>query len=178
MTIKAIETRYAGCDFRSRLEARWAVLFDELGIEWLYEPERFENTELKSKYLPDFYLPEVHGGTYFEIKGDWPTVDYEWRVSSTVPEDHVVVFAVGDVAPSDLYRLVSTEKHTCSELREYVPIPRSGPERCHERCSPVDIINWDYLWNYYGRLDEAVSEARSARFGHYERILDPDDFFR
>jgi len=28
VTIKAIETRYAGCFFRSRLEARWAVAFD------------------------------------------------------------------------------------------------------------------------------------------------------
>lgn len=28
MTITAIETRYAGCHFRSRLEARWAVFFD------------------------------------------------------------------------------------------------------------------------------------------------------
>lgn len=31
-TIKAIETSYAGCRFRSRLEARWAVFFDTLGI--------------------------------------------------------------------------------------------------------------------------------------------------
>lgn len=29
-TIRAIETRYAGCRFRSRLEARWAVFFDHL----------------------------------------------------------------------------------------------------------------------------------------------------
>lgn len=33
MTIKAIETRYAGCR-RSRLEARWAVVFDTLGFAW------------------------------------------------------------------------------------------------------------------------------------------------
>jgi hypothetical protein len=33
VNMKAIETRYAGCLFRSRLEARWAVLFDHLGIE-------------------------------------------------------------------------------------------------------------------------------------------------
>ena len=30
-TAKAIETRYAGHRFRSRLEARWAVFFDALG---------------------------------------------------------------------------------------------------------------------------------------------------
>ena len=31
---KAIETKYKGFRFRSRLEARWAVFFDALGIEW------------------------------------------------------------------------------------------------------------------------------------------------
>lgn len=35
----ALTTRYAGCRFRSRLEARWAVFFDHLGIEWEYEPQ-------------------------------------------------------------------------------------------------------------------------------------------
>ena len=33
MEIKAIETIYNGYKFRSRLEARWAVFFDEAGIE-------------------------------------------------------------------------------------------------------------------------------------------------
>lgn len=33
MTIQAIQTRYAGHHFRSRLEARWAVFFDYLGVE-------------------------------------------------------------------------------------------------------------------------------------------------
>lgn len=70
--IKAIETRYAGCRFRSRLEARWAVLFDTLGIRWEYEREGYScsprlsdlggDTD-KINYLPDFWLPdhELHG---------------------------------------------------------------------------------------------------------------------
>jgi hypothetical protein len=31
-TIQAIETEYHGCQFRSRLEARWGVFFDRAGI--------------------------------------------------------------------------------------------------------------------------------------------------
>lgn len=55
--IKAIETRYKGYRFRSRLEARWAVFFDALGIKWEYEKEGYK---LKSGcYLPDFWLPQV-----------------------------------------------------------------------------------------------------------------------
>ena len=57
-TIKAIETKYKGCRFRSRLEARYAVFFDALGMEWHYEPEGFE-LEHYGRYLPDFYLPQI-----------------------------------------------------------------------------------------------------------------------
>lgn len=53
-TIKAIETRYAGCRFRSRLEARWAVFFDALGIPWEHEAQGFLIDG--QRYLPDFHL--------------------------------------------------------------------------------------------------------------------------
>lgn len=56
--IRAIETHYNGYRFRSRLEARWAVFFDTLGIEYEYEPEGFE-FEGGTRYLPDFWLPQV-----------------------------------------------------------------------------------------------------------------------
>jgi hypothetical protein len=67
MDIKPIETRYKGYRFRSRLEARWAVFFDAIGIEWEYEKEGFTNDE-GDYYLPDFYLPETK--TWVEVKGD------------------------------------------------------------------------------------------------------------
>ena len=55
--IKAIETSYKGYLFRSRLEARWAVFFDALGLVWEYEREGFELDGLR--YLPDFWLSQV-----------------------------------------------------------------------------------------------------------------------
>lgn len=67
---KAIETSYAGCRFRSRLEARWAVFFDQVGIKWEYEPEGFEigsmHDDPPRNYLPDFYLPST--STWVEVK--------------------------------------------------------------------------------------------------------------
>lgn len=63
-TIAPIQTRYKGYNFRSRLEARWAVFFDDLGIKWEYE---FEGYDIKGTwYLPDFWLPEI--GCFCEIK--------------------------------------------------------------------------------------------------------------
>jgi hypothetical protein len=70
MTIKAIETSYRGCRFRSRLEARWAVFFDSLNISWEYEKEGYDLGEL-GWYLPDFWLPELK--CWFEVKGETPT---------------------------------------------------------------------------------------------------------
>lgn len=64
--IKPIETVYNGNRFRSRLEARWAVFFDELQIEYEYEPEGYTFAD-GICYLPDFYLP--HHGYYVEVKG-------------------------------------------------------------------------------------------------------------
>jgi len=63
--IKPIETVYNGYKFRSRLEARWAVFFDIVGIKYEYEPEGLKLSD-GSYYLPDFYLPQFH--SYFEVK--------------------------------------------------------------------------------------------------------------
>jgi len=65
--IKAIETRYKGYRFRSRLEARWAVFFDALGMTWEYEPEGFETDA--GWYLPDFRVFTPQGNTvWYEVK--------------------------------------------------------------------------------------------------------------
>lgn len=73
--IKAIETTYAGCRFRSRLEARWAVFFDAMGITWQYEAQGYElsdrlyvlGTTDPIYYLPDFWLPKFN--LHVEVKG-------------------------------------------------------------------------------------------------------------
>ncbi len=52
--MKAIETIYNGYEFRSRLEARWAVFFDTLGVKWEYEPEHYD-LGLKHPWLHDDY---------------------------------------------------------------------------------------------------------------------------
>ena len=65
-SLKPIQTRYRGHHFRSRLEARYAVFLDCLGVQWQYEPEGFELPA--GNYLPDFFLPAVNGGTWLEIK--------------------------------------------------------------------------------------------------------------
>ena len=50
MATSAIPTFYNSVQFRSRIEARWASFFDELGWRWEYEPVDLDG------YIPDFTL--------------------------------------------------------------------------------------------------------------------------
>ena len=83
--LKPIQTEYKGYLFRSRLEARWAVFFDALGVRWEYEPEGFDLGD-GIMYLPDFLLHGVtinHGyfkrnrDVYVEVKGQMSDEDAE-----------------------------------------------------------------------------------------------------
>jgi hypothetical protein len=71
--IKAIPTLYRGTQFRSRLEARWAIFFDLCRIPWEYEPVKI-NTGY-GNYIPDFRigLGESTEKSFVEIKGIAPT---------------------------------------------------------------------------------------------------------
>ena len=67
--IKAIPTRYKGCHFRSRLEARWAVFFDSMGWFWTYETEGYHLPRLGGRYyLPDFSVKPPNTRLLIEIK--------------------------------------------------------------------------------------------------------------
>ena len=68
-----IQTEWRGHRFRSRLEARWAVAFEAMGIAWEYEPEGFELSD-GTRYLPDFLLHGLvgrhSGDLWIEVKGN------------------------------------------------------------------------------------------------------------
>lgn len=75
---RGLPTSYAGHVFRSRLEARFAVLFDVMGIRWEYEPDGFELPH--GLYVPDFWLPDLR--TWFEVKPDWEDVAESAQVTA------------------------------------------------------------------------------------------------
>lgn len=68
--IKAIPTEFKGTKFRSRLEARWAFFFEQMGIRWEYEPSvpTLEDGMDGIKYQPDFL---VNAG-----KAEWPELTF------------------------------------------------------------------------------------------------------
>lgn len=54
MTHEPIPTEHFGIFFRSRLEARWAIFFDLIGLKYEYEPDCFDLNG--NWYTPDFLL--------------------------------------------------------------------------------------------------------------------------
>jgi hypothetical protein len=87
--MRAIPTFYDGIEYRSRLEAKWAAFFDQLGWEFTYEP--FDG----DYYIPDFVIhgrtdshrnvPWVSSSLVVEIKNAVDLADY-WRAVPKVAD--------------------------------------------------------------------------------------------
>ena len=78
--MKALESLYRGFRFRSRLEARWAVFMDAMGVAFEYEREAYDLDGMY--YLPDFWLPEMKA--HLEIKPESPTDEEEEKMRRLV----------------------------------------------------------------------------------------------
>lgn len=166
--VKAIQTSYAGCRFRSRIEARWAVFFDYLGIGWEYEPQGFDLPS--GPYLPDFLLdlrsPES-GGVWWEVKGAQPLqreMNLAWELFEAT---HKHVYVAHGAIP-----------------RDEMDLPRIS----HVGSTPVRWAIWstgvgfvpnlggfDQVGTAHPVLLEAFRAARSARFEHGESPLHPQE---
>lgn len=143
--IKAIETFYKGYRFRSRLEARWAVFLDALGVKWEYEPEGFELPSGK-RYLPDFKV------TCYGTRGDC----YD-EASFTL-----YIEVKGVMTEEDAEKI--REFSGLSKIDEWAE--RGGVGDCPEIENPVLIVGpIPERTDRYG-----VGGTSSIRFGSYERM--------
>jgi hypothetical protein len=196
--LRAIETRYKGYRFRSRLEARWAVFFDALGLRWQYEPEGFELAS--GRYLPDFLVDyegrckkERHG-IWFECKGSLAAVTSdEWAKMLEFDEKAGLMILDG---PPDL-RMYLGASEICHPNPHQKPddlsienIPRPFMAQSHaydlKRAGyalwcPKGRLWWDEHDNFFCPtsyfdcgdliLENAVVAAKSARFDDNDSIV-------
>ena len=163
--IKAIETQYKGYKFRSRLEARWAVCFDALELEWEYEKEGFVLDG--TPYLPDFWIETWK--SWVEIKpmvrdeqskGHDRCIDLSKMTSSRClllsgtpwRQEHDVIVC------EDGYTVFLGE---LAEINAWKPqfVGLAVMSKDAESWHPLDCIESNML-------DEAFARARSARFEH------------
>lgn len=169
--MKVIESVYGGVKFRSRLEARWAVFFDTLGIDWIYEPEGFV-FDGGLRYLPDFYLPEYDGGTYVEVK-PVPLNELELKKAISLAENtnKYVVLAIGVPEMAEYPIIVKNDEYiTDNCITGIFEYDQAENENRFFVCSgytnadfnEIGMIPDDMLFD--GKLQEAVNNAKSARF--------------
>jgi len=179
--IQAIETRYAGCRFRSRLEARWAVFFDHLAIGWEYEVQGFVLDG--TPYLPDFWLP--HQNLYYEVKPATLLADYRDRLGAlAVGGKRRVVLAAGTIPRPDTFRVASVSDDPPFFMELFFPdgshdehyawcrceycgatdVQFGGRSERNCACSPGDRG----YGAHHPEILAAYEAARSARFEHRE----------
>ena len=176
--IKAIQTEYKGYKFRSRLEARWAVFFDAMGIQWEYEPEGY-TLEDGTLYLPDFWLninrrmfpgeEKNRPGCFAEIKGFMTDVDahkiilfskkYPIMVLGNIPnsvdEWTEKYYITQDLnVPLYSYRLIDGDDYTAYFSDYEGDLWITGAD--HEE------------WDLGNKMELALEKARQARFEHGE----------
>lgn len=192
MDIKPIETYYNGYRFRSRLEARWAVFFDAMGIKYEYEPEGFVMSD-GTTYLPDFYLPESK--QYFEVKGVMTDTDLH-KIEQFIKESErcvIIGYADfhfitcnywGDDPGPNAEKFELSNEGTlfkCRACGKYWFMDYGGLYHC-QCCGEYDgdhhlipIIstshygNDDYrLWIDTEKAKRAITMAKQARFEHGE----------
>lgn len=125
-SLRAIETHFKGYRFRSRLEARWAVFFDALGLKWEYEPEGFVTSA--GPYLPDFRVWTPQGKPmWYEVKPAGVLSDEKFDAFcdglpkpsrfALLAGDPLEFFAKKDVTPGHSY--CGTMCPLCGRLNSY-----------------------------------------------------------
>jgi hypothetical protein len=123
-SLKPIQTFWNDLYFRSRLEARWAVFYDRLGIKYEYEKEGY-NLGDGIYYLPDFWLPDQK--IWVEVKPMDPNEQERQKAERLVAASGFnLAFAVGQIE--------------CGE-------------RCDTETNPHDIIGFStdgYIWGDQG----------------------------
>jgi len=181
---QALETRYDGHRFRSRLEARWAVFFKTLGLTYRYEPEGFQLSNGQS-YLPDFWLPDLQA--YLEVKPEAPSVEEQARCQCLAHDTKKMVFLAAGAPTYDVKNITSYEANGAVS-HGYFAWCRRGDHLCFFSESigqepttgePVTMQGWDCFGKDTERcadrlpvdgaqLSQAIHASRSERFGVHE----------
>jgi hypothetical protein len=172
--MQTMPTRYNSLLYRSRCEARWAVVFDKLGWAHCYEPEAYRLPS--GPYLPDFYLPSAR--IFFEVKGIAPSPQERRKASELCVATRTPVI-ISTSAPNpnrneiddDLVVFYPELIDDGFEAFEYDGVFVSGRFSYHPACS-LHLGNLSYI----GACNEiawrdAFRAAANERFGIYPSEL-------
>jgi hypothetical protein len=175
-SIRPIETKYKGCLFRSRTEARWAVFFDAARIEWQYEVQGFDING--TRYLPDFWLPRLK--CFAEVKPD--------KESATQAESLLRALSAGSSYPAILLIerpgeqplmpwMMKEDTRNWVSWRQCIFCGRVGLSNLPCPGCPDDFEVVHVSDRSDARIEHAIEQARSARF-EWGETGEPPPFIR
>lgn len=166
-SIPAIPTKYRGIQFRSRLEARWAAMFDNLGWRYEYEPMDLGG------WIPDFILYGKGAEVLVEVK--------PWN-PETEPDPDLIRKIEQSGADQNVLLVGSTLQYW-DRFEMFGPAPLIGwLGECFPRLEleegiklatfwflPCPITQWDGYWNRNEVRREGYGFSHTAG-GYHDRM--------
>lgn len=167
--IPAKPTRYDGHDFRSKLEAQWAVFTKYAGNSYDFEPRYFD-LGYGIRYAPDFLIHDVKGrfcgDLYVEVKGVLSERDRYKILHCPVP-----LLVVGSIPNPTYYRDEMIEKYYDSGNVFYSCFGLDGDDYpaiigvSKYGGIFIDDENYNYSYDFSEqKTKDAFMTARLARF--------------
>lgn len=154
--IKAHPTRYAGIEFRSRLEATWAAFFDQLGWQWSYEPIDLNG------WVPDFAINGALLDLFVEVK---PTRNPEPaildKMVAAAPESNLLWVGREPVFDQDVPVIHSLGFHWCPRYEKWkslAVVDSASTGRIDVHLHPAE----PYLGFHYGEQTDHLKYDYSA----------------
>lgn len=150
-------TKYAGVQFKSKLEATWAVFLDyhPLVKDWRYEPRKFHLKKQGWDYTPDFQF-SIHDWTaYIEVKPAEPTNEYLHVLrtfSCEIP--HPLLLCAGDFFKSNI-----------PHVRQIPNWPKGLTKQKIDKGHDLPDSNWFLATTSHSAIDA----AKAYRFDLAER---------
>ncbi len=156
-TIEWQPTLYNGVTYRSKLEARWAVFFNSLGVIHSYEPRTFYFAEFYGQadlyqFTPDFGI--LAGYDFLEMKFSAPTVNEYAKIRALSERGYKCAIFAGGCNP-DVKVYLFENGH-----RKYIPRTSVFLQQCFqfklngrqgETVTALKMVlgkhrNWDKAW--------------------------------
>lgn len=155
--VTPITTYYKGFKFRSRTEARWALLLDQIGYSYQYEWEGFS---LGRWYLPDFL---VEGWIFLEVKPPNPThAELVLAQQLAFAQQTVVLVVQGQPLPTGEARMFTPDER----------LPPSTQLHLLSLCLKERFGRGEWVSDqetYNGLIEKAFNVAQQARWEHGEK---------
>ncbi|MCX5829293.1 MAG: hypothetical protein NTV58_15025 [Deltaproteobacteria bacterium] len=180
MRPRSKKTLYRGVLYRSKIEAKWAVFYDILGIQHKYEPFWSDVDSKRGciKYKPDFeiFIPRDNHTYYIEIKDSKPPEEAITKACGWAREygDVVIFFDLRPPKPISQSGWLFEWNDISDQVLKQINIwwcecPKCGylgirqygelPCKCYPDPESTGALDWDEVFG----TDYSLSSTRTPR---------------